>query len=51
MKVKSLITGCNLTEGKIYTVIMEYDSVYELDCDDGRYCRNKGFFEIVKDED
>ena len=49
MKVKSLITGFDLTEGKIYDVIFEYDTVYELKCDTGIYCRNKYFFEIVKD--
>lgn len=50
MKVKVLFTGCDLTEGKTYTVDMEYDSVYELKCDTGTYCRNKGFFEIVKED-
>lgn len=49
MKVKSLITGLDLTEGKIYEVIHEYDTVYELRCDTGRYCRDKGFFEIVEE--
>lgn len=49
MKVKSIITGCNLTRGRIYTVDNEYDSVYELKCDDGIYCRPKTFFEIVKE--
>ncbi len=47
MKVKSLVTAFNLTEGKIYEVIFEYDSVYELECDDGTYCRPKEFFEVV----
>lgn len=49
MKVKSLFTGFNLTEGKVYEVIFEYDTVYELKCDDGTYCRNKDFFEIVEE--
>lgn len=43
MKVKALFTGCDLTEGKIYDVIFEYDTVYELKCDTGIYCRNKKF--------
>ena len=47
MKVKSLITGYDLTEGKIYEVIFEHVTVYELQCDTGIYCRNKDFFEIV----
>ncbi len=47
MKVKALFTGFNLTEGKIYDVIFEYDTCYELKCDDGIYCRYKGYFEIV----
>lgn len=47
VRVKSIITGCDLTEGKIYDVNFEYDSVYELKCDTGTYCRPKGFFEIV----
>lgn len=51
MKVKALFTGFDLTEEKIYEVIYEYDTVYELRCDTGIYCRNKEFFEIVqKDE-
>ena len=49
MKVKSLISGFDLTEGKIYEVIFEYDTVYELKCDTGTYCRNKNFFEIVEE--
>lgn len=49
MKVKALFTGCNLTKDKIYEVIFEYDTVYELQCDDGIYCRNKNFFEIVEE--
>lgn len=49
MKVKSLVTGFDLTEDKIYEVIYEYDTVYELRCDTGRYCRNKDFFEIVEE--
>lgn len=49
MKVKSLVTGFNLTEGKEYEVIYEYDTVYEIKCDNGGiYCRNKNFFEILK---
>lgn len=50
MDVRSLVTGFNLTEGKIYTVEFEHDTVYELKCDDGTYCRNKEFFEIVEDD-
>lgn len=48
MKVKSLVTGFDLTEDKVYEVIFEYDSVYELQCDTGIYCRPKTFFEIVE---
>ena len=52
MKVKALFTGGDLTEGKIYDVIFEYDTVYELHCDTGIYCRPKTFFEVVsKQED
>lgn len=51
MKVRALFTGFDLTEGKIYDVIYEYDTVYELQCDNGRYCRDKGFFEIVDEEE
>lgn len=48
-KIKSLITGFNLTKDKVYDVIFEYDSVYELQCDDGRYCRSKNFFVEVEE--
>lgn len=48
MKVRALFTGFDLTEGKIYEVIFEYDTVYELQCDTGIYCRNKNFFEVVE---
>lgn len=54
MKVKSLVTGFDLTKDKVYEVIFEYDSFYELKCDTGIYCRLKTFFEILmegKDED
>jgi hypothetical protein len=51
MKVKALFTGCDLTENKIYEVLFEYDTVYELRCDTGVYCRNKEFFEIVKENE
>lgn len=50
MKVRALFTGCDLTEGKIYDVIFEYDTVYELQCDTGQYCRPKTFFEIVEED-
>lgn len=49
LKVRSLISGFDLTEGKVYEVIFEYDTVYELRCDTGVYCRNKNFFEIVEE--
>ncbi len=49
MKVKALFTGFDLTENKIYDVIYEYDTVYELRCDSGVYCRPKEFFEVVKE--
>lgn len=49
MKVKALITAYGLTEGKIYSVIFEYDSVYDVELNDGRQaCRSKSFFEVVK---
>lgn len=49
MKVKAKFTGFNLTKDKIYDVIFEYDTVYELKCDaDKIFCRNKDFFEIVE---
>ncbi len=51
MKVRALFTGCDLTEGKIYDVIFEYDTVYELQCDTGQYCRPKTFFEVVGNEE
>lgn len=50
MKVRALYTGLDLTKDKIYEVIHEYDTVYELRCDTGRYCRDKNFFEVVEDE-
>ncbi|MBD5087392.1 MAG: hypothetical protein HDT30_01075 [Clostridiales bacterium] len=50
MKVKALFNGFDLTEGKVYDVISEYDTVYELKCDTGTYCRNKNFFEIVEED-
>lgn len=49
MKVKALYTGFDLTENKIYDVIYEYDTVYELRCDSGVYCRPKEFFEVVRE--
>ena len=49
MKVKSLVSGFDLTEGKEYEVIFEYDTVYELKCDTGQYCRPKEFFIIVEE--
>lgn len=49
MRVVSIIDGFDLTKGKIYDVIFEYDSVYELKCDTGQYCRNKDFFEVLPD--
>ena len=51
VKIRALFTGCDLTEGKIYDVIFEYDTVYELKCDTGQYCRPKTFFEIVDNEE
>lgn len=50
MKVKSIVNGFDLTEGKIYDIIFEYDSVYELQCDSGQYCRPKTFFIVVEDD-
>lgn len=47
MKVIALGTGFDLTEGRVYEVINEYDTVYELNCDSGRYCRPKEFFKVV----
>ncbi len=50
MKVRSIITGYDLTDGKEYEVIFEYDTVYELKCDTGTYCRNKNFFVIIEED-
>lgn len=50
MKVRALFTGFDLTKNKVYTVDYEYDTVYELKCDTGIYCRNKDFFEIAEEE-
>ena len=50
MKVKSIVNGFDLTKEKVYEVIFEYDTVYELNCDTGRYCRPKEFFEVVEDK-
>lgn len=48
MIVKALFTGVMLTLDKEYDVIFEYDTVYEIKCDDGKiYCRAKNFFEVV----
>lgn len=51
MKVKVLFIGYDLTKGEIYDVIFEYDTVYELQCNIGQYCRPKTFFEIVDNEE
>jgi len=51
MKVKALFTGFDLTKDKVYDVIFEYDTVYELQCDTGIYCRNKDFFQVVKEKE
>ena len=51
MQVKAIISGFDLTAGKVYDVIYEYDTVYELKCDTGTYCRNKGFFVVLKTEE
>ena len=48
MKVKALVSGFDLTEGKIYDVIFEYATVYESKCDTGTYCRPKSFFEVIE---
>jgi hypothetical protein len=50
MKVKATFTGFDLTEDKIYEVKFEYETVYELKCDTGMYCRPKGFFTVVDEE-
>jgi hypothetical protein len=45
MKVQALYTGYSVTAGKVYDVIFEHDTVYELECDDEQiYCRPKGMF-------
>ena len=44
LKVRSLVTGFDLTAGKVYAVLNEYDSVYELQCDSGIFCRPKDYF-------
>ena len=49
MKVKAKFTGFNLTKDKVYDVIFEYDTVYELVCDEEKvFCRNKEFFKVIK---
>lgn len=49
MKVKALISGPGLTEGKIYDVIFEYGAVYKLEGDTGTCCKPKTFFEVVEE--
>lgn len=45
MNVRAIITGFNLTVNSIYEVLYEYDTAYEVRCDNGHvYCRNKDFF-------
>ena len=52
MKVRAIGSGFGLTKGKIYDVNCEYDTVYDVRCDDGkRYCRNKDFFEVVNENE
>ncbi len=48
MRVKALFTGYDLVAGNVYEVIEEYDSVYELKCETGIYCRNKDFFKVIE---
>lgn len=48
MRVKALFTGYDLIAGNVYEVIQEYDSVYELKCETGIYCRNKDFFKLIE---
>ena len=51
MKVKSIVTGVDLTKGKIYEVIDQTDEVYLIECDSsGTHSRYKKFFEIVNDD-
>lgn len=42
--MRAYFTGFNLTASKDYEIKFEYDTVYEVVCDDGTYCRPKGFF-------
>ncbi|MCM1234561.1 MAG: hypothetical protein NC489_31045 [Ruminococcus flavefaciens] len=50
MKVKSTGTGFGLTKGRIYSVVNGYDTVYGLECGDGKiHSRLKGFFETVEE--
>lgn len=49
MFVRAKASGYDLTEGKIYIVESEYDTVYELRCDTGTYCRPKTFFDVVEE--
>ena len=47
MKVAAVVTGYDVTAYKVYDVKWEYDTVYELKCDTGTYCRPKGFFVVI----
>lgn len=48
--MRSLVTGYNLTENKDYGVVFEYDTVYEVVCNEGKIlCRPKGFFSEITD--
>ena len=50
MKVMAIVNGLDLTFGKVYDVVFSYDTVYDLNCDTKRYCRNKNFFIEISDK-
>jgi hypothetical protein len=48
MKIISLINEYGITENKVYVVLFEYNSVYEIELDNGNIgCRAKNFFEVL----
>lgn len=47
-KVVSTISDYGLVADKEYVILFEYDSVYEVQLDNGKKaCRNKGFFKSL----
>ena len=49
--MRAFFTGYNLTEMHDYEIKFEYDTVYEVICDEGKiFCRPKGFFYEIPPE-